>query len=190
MGRAGKYITFNKVRLALFTHSYVCYFIAHYLKAKYKIDDNLPSRELRKKYFKKRAIPEISRLSRTLNFEYPFLWQALLLNKKLSLGKKLSSLEGIRFYLAIETELITLALSKQKRSSDFFDPDYENESAMLGIAIERVTGNLLNDIDDDIIFDRQLEELQKIYLKWYYKIANKYKLPTTRIVPFILRLIS
>lgn len=190
MGRVGKYTTYNRVRLVLFTHSYACYFISEYLRAKYKIDKKLTPRELRRIYFDKRAIPEISRLARSLNFEYQLLWQALLLSKNPSLGKKLTSREGIRFYLAIESELIKLAASKRNRSRDFFDPDYENESVMLSIAIERATGNLLNHIEDDFVFEKQLEELQRIYLRWYYKIAYKYKLPTTRIVPFVLRLIS
>lgn len=189
MGRVGKYTTFNRIRLVLFARSYACYFIVQYLRVKYKIDDKLPPIELRRKYFDKRTIPEISRLARSLNFEYRLLWQALMLNKNPLLGKRLASLEGIRFYLAIESELITLAASRRNRSRDFFDPDYENESAMLKIAIERATGNLLSDIEDDFVFEKQLEELQRIYLKWYYKVAYKYKLPTTRIVPFVLRLI-
>lgn len=190
MGKVGKYTTFNKARLALFTRSYACYIITEYLKAKYKIDNKLTQKELRKKYFSKRVIPEISKLARTLNFEYKLLWQALLFNKNPSLGKKLASFEGIRFYLAVESELVTLATSKRNRSRAFFDPDYENESAMLSIAVERATGNILNDLEDDFVFERQQMELQKVYLRWYYKIAYKYKLPTTRIVPFVLRLIS
>lgn len=189
MGRVEKYTTFNRARLSLFTRSYACYFIAQYIKAKYKIDNKLTLRELRKRYFDKKAISEISRLSRALNFEYKLLWQALLLNKNPSLGEKLVSREGIRFYLAIESELITLAVSKRNKSS-FFDSDYENESVVLSTAIERATGNKLCDVEDDAVFEMQLNELQKIYRKWYYKTANKYKLLTPRIVPFVLRLIT
>lgn len=188
MGRAGKYTTFNKVRLALFARSYACYFIREYLKAKYKIDDKLTSRELRKRYFDKRAIPEISRLARAINFDYRLLWQSIVLNKNQPLSKQVATREGIRFYLSIENELIALAASKQNRSS-FFDPDYESESAVLSIAIERATGNILDDVENDFVFDQQLIDLQKVYLRWYYKVAYKYKLPTTRIVPFVLRLI-
>lgn len=189
MGRVEKYSTFNRTRLALFTRSYACYFITQYLKAKYKIDDELTSRELRKWYFDKRAIPEISRLSHALNFEYRPLWQSVLLDRNPSLGKKLIGCEGVRFYLAIESELILLAESKRNRSRDFFNPDYESESAVLSIAIERAIGNILNDLEDDFVFDQQLMDLQKVYLRLYYKVAYKYKLPTTRIVPFVLRLI-
>ncbi len=190
MARVGKYTTFNRTRLALFTHSYGCYIITQHLKAKYKIDEKLTPRELRRKYLDKRTIPEISRLSHSLHFDYRTLWLAILLNKKHLLHKQIVRKDGIRFYLAIETELITLAESKRCRSRDFFDPDYENEFAMLSIAIERAAGNLLNNVEDDFVFDQQCEEMKKICLKWYYKTAYKYKLPTTRIVPFVLRLIS
>lgn len=61
---------------------------------------------------------------------------------------------------------------------------------MLSTAIERAVGNNLCNIDDDSIFEMQLDELQKVYRKWYYKTANRYKLPTPRIVPFVLRLIT
>jgi hypothetical protein len=108
----------------------------------------------------------------------------------LPLQKRVAAKEGIKFYLSTESELITLATSKRNRSPNFSDPDYENESAMLSIAIERAAGNILNDIEDDLLFEQQLTDLRKIYLKWYYKTAYKYKLPTTRIVPFILRLIT
>lgn len=104
------------------------------------------------------------------------------------MSKQVASREGVRFYLSIESELIALAASKRNRSS-FFAPDYENESAVLSIAIERATGNILDDVENDFVFDQQLMDLQKVYLRWYYKVAYKYKLPTTRIVPFVLRLI-
>ncbi|HEX7456710.1 MAG TPA: Maf family protein [Candidatus Nanoarchaeia archaeon] len=45
-------------------------------------------------------------------------------------------------------------------------------------------------IDDDFAFEEQLEELQRKYRRLYYKTAYEYKLPTPRIVPFILRLLS
>lgn len=60
MGRARKYTIFNKTRLVLFTHSYACYAITYYIKTRYKINDKLTPIELRKKYFNKRIIPEIS----------------------------------------------------------------------------------------------------------------------------------
>lgn len=190
MRRVGKYTTFNRSRLALFTHSYGCYSITQHIWTRYKISNKLTSRELRKKYFDKRAIPEISRLSHSLHFDYRLLWQAILLNKTQPLTKQVRSIDGIRIYLTVESELISLAASKRNRSRDFFDPDYENECTMLSIAIERAAGNLLDEVDDDFVFEQQMEDLQRICRKWYYKTAYRYKLPTLRIVPFVLRLIS
>lgn len=100
MERARKYTTYNKVRLVLFTHSYGCYSITQYIWVKYKINNKLNPRELRKKYFDKRAIPEISKLSHSLHLDYRPLWQAILLDKKQSLSKNLTGRDGIRFYLA------------------------------------------------------------------------------------------
>lgn len=190
MGMVEKYTTFNRTRLALFTRSYACYSISEYLRTRYKIDNRLTPRALRQRYFNKRTIPEISRLSYSLHFDYEVLWRSILLNKKPTLSKQVRSGDGIRFYLATEDELIALAESKRHRSRDFFDPDYENEFAVLSIAIERVAGNLLNNVEDDFVFDQQCEKMKKICLKWYYKIAYRYKLPTLRIVPFVLRLIT
>lgn len=66
--------------------------------------------------------------------------------------------------------------------------DYDK--AIMEPAIERVAGNHLKNIKDDKVFDAQLEELQRKYQNWYYTTAYKYKLPTSRIIPFILRLIN
>lgn len=134
MGRAIKYSTFNRVRLTLFTHSYAYYTITCHIKTKYKIDDKLASRQLRERYFNKRIIPEISKLSYSLHFDYETLWVAILLNKKLPLSKQVRNSDVARFYLAIEEELIALAESKRHRSRDFFDPDYKNKFAVLSIA--------------------------------------------------------
>ena len=147
-------------------------------------------RELRKKYLKKRAIPEIARLSYALNLAYKPLWESLILGKTPALSKKMPDREKIRVYLVIESEWIALSNAKISKSSSFFDPDYQDESAILSIAIERAVGNKLVNIEDDSVFNHQQEILQKLYLRWYYKVAWKYKLPTTRIVPFVLRLIT
>lgn len=170
MGRARKYTTYNKVRLALFTHSYGCYSIAKYIWSKYKINNKLTQSELRKKYFDKRAIPEISKLSHSLNLDYRPLWQAILLNKKPPLSKNITGSDGIRFYLAIEEELIALAESKRHRSRDFFDPDYENEFAVLSIAIERAAGSFLNDIEDDFVLISNVKKRKRYALSGITKL--------------------
>ena len=183
-------LTLKKIRLTLFARSYANYRISQELRRQYKLDSKLTSKELRKKYFKKRAIPEITRLSRSLNLAYKPLWESLLLNKAPVLNKKMLDKEKIKAYLAIESELIALSASKVDKSNSFFDPDYADESAILSIAIERAVGNKLINVENDSVFNHQQEILQKLYLRWYYKVAWKYKLPTTRIVPFVIRLIT
>lgn len=189
MERARKYTTYNKIRLNLFIHSYACFSIAEYIRLKYKIDERLTTTQLQQKYFNKRDIPEIAKLSRVMNFDYKGLWQAIILNKHRSLAKQTSHNAGLKNYLCIEDELIQLARAKW-RKSDYDDPDYEDESATLSIAIERAVGNCLSDIDDDFIFEQQSENLRVTFRKSYYKTAWKYKLPTLRIIPFIMRLIT
>lgn len=184
-----KRVTYNKVRLALFVRSYAGYTIIQHIRTRYKINGKSETKELRSQYFSKKAIPEISRLSKALSFNYRYLWQSILLNKNQPLGKQISDKEGIKIYLSIESELVMLTEAKYNRSH-FFDPDYESEFAVLSIAIERAVGNKLINIEDDSVFEHQQEILQKLYLRWYYKVAWKYKLPTTRIVPFVLRLIN
>lgn len=182
-------IAFKKIRLVLFINSYAYYRIAQSIKGKYKIDDKLEPKELREKYFNKKAVPEISRLSRTLNLPYKPLWESIVLDKTFPLSKKMPDKERVRVYLSIENELIKLVIAKQNKS-DYADPDYELEHALLSIAIERAVGNSLKDIEDDSIFVEQSEELKRKYIYWYYKTACKYKLPTLRIIPFVLRLIT
>ncbi len=182
-------LTFKKIRLALFVRSYASYRIAQGIRGKYKLNNKQTTKELRKKCFRKRAMPEIAKLSRALNLDYKTLWESIVLNKTPVLNKKMPDREKIKVYLAIESELITLSAAKINRSNYFFNPDYEDESAILSIAIERAVGNKLINIENDSVFNHQQEILQKLYLRWYYKVAWKYKLPTTRIVPFVLRLI-
>mgnify|MGYP003394710075 CR=1 FL=1 len=167
-------LTLKKIRLALFLRSYAFYRI---------------SKELREKYSGKKVIPEISRLSHVLNLPYRPLWKALILKKFQSLSRRVSKKEKIKIYLEIESELILLIIARNNKSY-FKDSDYEDELALLSVAIERSAGNSLKGIRDDLIFNKQLGVLQRRYAYWYYKTAYKYKLPTLRIVPFILRLIT
>jgi len=44
-------------------------------------------------------------------------------------------------------------------------------------------------IENDEEFDELLIMFKTIYLNWYYQMAVKYKLPTLRIIPFLLRLL-
>ena len=182
-------LTTNNIRLALFLRSYPFYRICKNIRAKYKFDNKLKPGELRKKYFNKKAIPEISRLSRTLSLPYNPLRETIILGKSFPLIKNLPDKERIKVYLSVEHELIQLSIVKQSRS-DYSNSDYDFEFAFLSVAIERAVGNRLVNIKNDSVFDHQFEVLQNLYRRWYYKMAWKYKLPTMRIVPFVWRLIS
>ena len=179
--------TFQKTRLALFIRSYVGYSIQNYLKIRYKIDDKLTKSQLHQKFSNKKAIPEISRLSRALNLNYQLLWQFILLGKSKKLNTKVNSQMKIKAYLAIEKEIITLKIERQDKENIIHE-DYER--ALLSPALERAAGNSLKNVRDDLVFENQLEGLRKRHQRWYYEIAHEYKLPTLVNYPFILRLIS
>jgi hypothetical protein len=89
-------------------------------------------------------------------------------------------------YIRIEQELIQLTKEREKRG--YFDL-IEYESAFLEPAIERVVGADLCEIENDKEFDELLITFKTIYLNWYYQTAVKYRLPTIRIIPFLLRLL-
>ena len=90
-------------------------------------------------------------------------------------------------YVRIEKELIHLMRERKKRDS--FDL-VEYEYALLEPAIERVVGEDLSDIENDREFDEQLLKFKTLYKNWYYRTAIKYRLPTLRIIPFLLRLLQ
>ena len=89
-------------------------------------------------------------------------------------------------YVRIEHELIQLI--KERKNRGYFDL-IEYEYALLYPAIERVVGTDLCDIENDNEFDEQLMTFKTIYVNWYYQTAAKYRLPTIRIIPFLLRLL-
>ena len=182
-----KYNTFYKTRFGFFVRSYIGYSIRDYLKTKYKIDSNLTKSQLHQQFSNKRAIPEISKLSKVLIMDYQQLWQFILLGKSRRLNTKVSSQEKIKAYLAIEKEIITLKIERQDKENIIHE-DYER--ALLSPALERVAGNSLKNTRDDLVFEIQLEELRKRYQRWYYDIAHEYKLPTLVNSPLIFRLIS
>lgn len=158
-------------------------------KKRYRINEKLSLKELRKNPSRKSIIPEIPKLAKTLHFNYQSLWGTIILNKLPIFSKRLNDEETVSAFLSIEAELIVLCTAKYNKS-EFRDSDYDSELALLSIAIERAVGNKLGAIDDDLIFEQKAEELKRKYTYWYYKTAYKYKLPTIRITPFILRLIS
>lgn len=167
-------ITYNKVRLSLFLRSYGAYTILDRFKKKpnYRI---------------------VSRLSNVLNLDI------YLLNKFFTSGKYPRGLpnlnrltkylvpkEKMLVYLEVEREIINLTLEKQDKEKTAFE-DYDR--AIMEPAIERVAGNHLCKIQDDREFEEKLILLKTKFKTYYYSVAYKYKLPTPRITPFIIRII-
>lgn len=179
--------TYHRTRFALFTRSYAAHSIGNYIIRKYKIVENLTKSQLHEKFPSKKSIPEISRLSRTLNLNYKPLWLFVLVSKIPKLDSRIRNQEKVRVYLAIEKEIILLKIARQDKE-DIVHDDYEG--VMLATAIERIAGNNLKNIRNDGLFEKRLEELRRKYRSWYYEVANNFKLPTSRIISFILRLIG
>lgn len=172
-------ITYNKVRFALFIRSYPGQYIAKQLRVKYQINTD--------------TAKEISRLAKVLNLNLDLLRFFVLFDPNSPLFSKLKKRlnerdrEEIVTYLEIENEILSLSQEKENKESLVRD-DYDN--ALVEPAIERVAGNKLSKVEDDLEFESKLEDLKKRYTKLYYAVAYRYKLPTIRILPFILRLIS
>jgi hypothetical protein len=167
---------FEAIRLALFAKSYAGHYFTQHIKAS-KNPDLLTKNLAKALLFNKNF------LAYFLTPEYSTREVDRMI-KEITEDKR-----EIEMYLSIESELILLAKAKRNLSV-YTDPDYEDESAILSIAIERVAGDSLDTIENDYTFEQQIIELQKIYRTCYYKIARRYRLPTLRIVPFISRLIG
>lgn len=169
---------YNKMRLALFVCSYGGWFMAKKLKNKYKNVEELTF--------------EVNNLGRVLNFDSNLLRRFILSEKKpYQLSKHLDitqeEKEKISIYLRVENEILELVRQKENKNS-LITHDYER--AIVEPAIERVAGNKLSNVDDDVEFETKLEKSRRSYRNVYYKVAYRYKLPTIRILPFILRLIT
>lgn len=161
---------YQEVRFYLFTHSYSGKTIASFIKDKYK---------------RKRLNQVIKRLSLVLDFKSKQMEEFITLNLSPILPyKRLPN--KLKIYLEIEKEISNLTEEKLDEYSTALE-DYQRQ--LLFPAIERAVGNLMKDIDDGE-FDRILELQIRKYTYIYYRTAYWYKLPTLRIVPFILRLIS
>ncbi|SRR4030042_171905 len=175
MAGVGKYrLTFKKIRTSLFTRSYAGYVIGRYIKNNHNL-------------INKRRILQISKLSKILNLDYQSLKRFVLLNKTKRIDKRIRSDVKVKAFLEIEKELVNLKTIREEKNN-LTEEDYEH--ALLRPAIERVAGNYLKNVKDDNVFEQRHIELQKIFNRFYYAVAYKYKLPTPRIVPFILRLIK
>ena len=103
-----------------------------------------------------------------------------------SFRSKTKNNEKLSIYIQIEKELTLLA--KERKERGIFDLE-EYEYALLDPAIERVAGASLAKIEDDRMFDMELINRKILYQRWYYETTVKYRLPTLRIIPFLLRLL-
>lgn len=161
---------YEEVRLYLFANSYSGRRIITYLKTKCK---------------KRKLSQRVKRLATVLDFNFRKLKR--LINDDLIPTCPYKRLPNkLKIYLEIEKELSALVEEKLDEYSTALE-DYQRQ--MLAPAIERAAGNLTKDIDDRK-FDRILEQQIRRYTYTYYRTAYKYKLPTLRIVPFIIRLIA
>ncbi len=171
---------FQQLKLALFIHTYC----GNYLIKKIVTDfQNNPAQ----------AKFEISLLTGATNLKSNLLCEAIFRNKRfhhfLNPNKFIFPKDKLEIpiFLAIEKEIIDI--SEKGLIEDLLEID-DYRGATLDSAVERAAGNKLAAINDDNDFNIKLSELKKSYLRCYYHVAYRYKLPTIRILPFILRLIS
>ncbi|RJR29182.1 hypothetical protein C4564_02475 [Candidatus Microgenomates bacterium] len=162
---------FQEIRFYLFTSSYSCKLISKYIK---------------NRKTKKETEYAIKRLSEILDLDSKALQKLMLNNDNVKSPYK-NLPEKIKIYLEIEKELINLSEEKSDEYSTIFE-DYGSQ--LLSPAIERAAGNLVGDVKNDLTFSKKINELIPKYNYMYYRTAFKYKLPTMRIVPFVIRLIS
>lgn len=168
---------FNSIRFILFTQSYSGFFLAGYINNS------------------SRCVSELNNVAKALLFK-KFMLKRFIFEQKyrkpvfrLKVEHRCVTSQKVSLYLQIEHELCTLHEMKKDREK-FTEFEYENSGMFLDLAIERVAGNNLKNLESDVQFDSELPKLIKTYRHWYYTVAYTYKLPTVRIIPFILRLIS
>lgn len=161
---------YQEIRFYLFAKSYSGERVVSYLKTEHK---------------KKKLSQGIKRLAIVLDFNFRKLERFI--NDDLIPTCPYKRLPNrLKIYLEIEKELSVLVEEKLDEYSTALE-DYQRQ--LLAPAIERAAGNLIEDIDDRE-FDRIIEQQIRKYTYIYYRTTYKYKLPTLRIVPFIIRLIA
>lgn len=165
------YFKYERIRFFLFTHSYAGKNISLFLKNKYK---------------SKKLLKVTKRLSGILDFNFNQLNQFVIFDIKPQCSYKRVPKE-LKVYLEIEQELSKIKEEKLDEYSTALE-DYQRQ--LLYPALERAAGNSLEKIGNDKEFDIKIIERINEYGNIYYKVAYKYKLPTIRIVPFLLRLIN
>lgn len=158
------HMSYQQVRAHLFTKTYAYTVFQEYIREAKRKD----KQKLRKR------LTKMLLLKQNTNRQVSDIHSLLLDDGKLSV------------YVHIEHELIQLI--KERKNQGHFDV-IEYEYALLEPAIERVVGADLCDVENDKEFDEQLMTFKTIYINWYYQTAAKYRLPTLRIIPFLLRLL-
>lgn len=167
-------VDFRDIRFSLFIKSYAGWYFANFIRQSEK-----------QEVLTKRLAKVLLLNKKFLNcFVFHKTCQIKFSKIAAEIGKRE---ERIKIYLLIEKELFTLAQEKKDKNNSASE-DYEH--ALLEPAIERVAGNVIKNIENDSKFEKKHVELMKIYNHWYYAVAYRYRLPTLRIVPFILRLIQ
>ncbi len=171
---------FQELRIALFINSYSGFRLKRKLLADHQNNPNLGK-------------AEIILLANVLNLNKELLRESIFKDKCfrrfLEPDRFLFPKDKIEIliFLAIEREIINI--SEKGLIESLLEVD-DYHGAVLQTAVERAVGNKLIDVDDDNEFSEKLLKLGKSYLCCYYRVAYRYKLPTIRILPFILRLIS
>lgn len=164
-------VSYQEVRFFLFANSYSANKIAVYLKEKYK------GKKLEK---------SVINLATVLRFKQKQTATFVIFDVKPKYPYRKMP-KTIRAYLEIEKELLKLSEEKLDEYSTAFE-DYQGQ--LLSPAIERAVGNFLVEVRNDGRFQKLLEEKISSAHYDYYKVAYKYSLPTMRIVPFLLRLVT
>lgn len=162
---------YKNIRFFLFTHSYPGKSISAFMSQKYK---------------SKKMPKVLKRFSDILDFNYKQLEQFVVSGIELQCPYKRIPKEQ-KVYLEIERELLKL---KEEKSDKYSTAKEDYQRQLLYPAFERAAGNSLGKIKDDHEFSTRLSVRINEYGNIYYKVAYRYKLPTIRIVPFLLRLIS
>ncbi len=162
---------YSQIRFFLFTNSYSSRKIATYIRLRFQ---------------GKKLIKVIKRLSTIFNFRYSQIYDFIIFDLKPACPYQRLP-KSLKVYLEIEKELSKLSEEKLDEYSTALE-DYQRQ--LLYLAIERAIRNLLNSVDDDFKFQELLEEEFRFAIHTYYKVVCKHKLPTMRVVPFALRIIS
>ncbi len=165
---------FESIRFALFVRSYAGYYFAQQVKV--SNDSN----------------SLIRKLAKILLFNERFLGFYLCPKYSKSDVDRIiknvdSDKEKVKIYLEIEKQLTILIQDKGQKES-YVPEEYDN--ALLAPAIERVAGDSVSNIQSDSLFEKKLVERKRIYTLWYYSIVRNYRLPTLRIIPFLVRLLK